>query len=380
MGPRQGPTLLGGHRTSTRLTITKPLRRALTSRRARRESGHPSMSSALLKNRCTLQSNCLINYLLQVCSGFPSLTYPPNTFGPGIRVQRVRVQTEGSAGRFWCGSAKGYVSPIATSPGGPRRLGLCRGDPRRPPPAHPSHPVAAAGPRRRRRRRHPVDPTTSPPPPSGWGIMLRASPPPPGPAPSPPVPIPLLTDLRRCSAGRDPVTSLAWCPRRRTSSPPAAPPPPRPPRRRRLGRGPRPRRRRTGGTLAARRPGPAPGAPFVGPGHPPSSGRPARHRARVGASRPADARGRPAGARVPSSPQAHPPLHPTEPASPPDAARLSTRRSPPLHPTLPASPPDGARLSTRRCPTANPHPDGRKTLRRGRGGEGGGTPGRGGGG
>lgn len=125
---------------------------------ARRESGHPSVSSALLKNRGILQSNCLTNYLLQVCSGFPSLTYPPNSFGPETRVQRVRVQAEGDAGRFGCGFAKGYVQPIATSPGGPRRGGLGRGDPAvaaRPP----NH--AALAPRRRRRTSS-SPPTTAP--------------------------------------------------------------------------------------------------------------------------------------------------------------------------------------------------------------------------
>ena len=115
---------------------------------ARRESGHPSMSSALLKNRGILQSNCLTNYLLQVCSGFPSLTYPPNSFGPGARVQRVRVQTECDAGRFWCGFAKGYVQPIATSPGGPRRGGLGRGD-RAVAARPPNHAALAPRPRRR---------------------------------------------------------------------------------------------------------------------------------------------------------------------------------------------------------------------------------------
>ena len=134
---------------------------------ARRESGHPSVSSALLKNRGILSSNCLTNYLLQVCSGFPSLTYPPNGFGPGARAQRVRVHTEGNAGRFWCGFAKGYQIHLATSPGGPRRLGLCRGDPRRRRPPYSRHPAAAAGPHRRRRRPHPVDPSTSPSSPPG---------------------------------------------------------------------------------------------------------------------------------------------------------------------------------------------------------------------
>ena len=187
--------------------------------------------------------------------------------------------------------------------------------------------------------------------------MLRASPPPPDPATSPPAPVPLLTDLGKCSSVGDPVISLARCPRRRTTSPPPVPPPPWQPRRRRLGRGPGPRRRRAYGTLAARRPRATPGAPFVGPGHPPPSGRPARHRARVCAPRPADARASPPASGSPR------PLR---------AARLSTRRRPPLHPTERASPP-------RRCPTANLHPDGQKILRRGRG-EGGGRQGSGKGG
>ena len=64
-------------------------------------------------------------------------------------MQRVRVHASPNAGRFWSGFAKGYAPPIATSPRGPRRAGLCRGDPLA---------AAALGPRRPCR--------TSPPPPA----------------------------------------------------------------------------------------------------------------------------------------------------------------------------------------------------------------------
>ena len=48
-----------------------------------------------------------------------------------------------AADGFWCDLAKGCVRHIASSPGGPRRRGLCRGGTSPPPD------LAAAGPRRR---------------------------------------------------------------------------------------------------------------------------------------------------------------------------------------------------------------------------------------
>ena len=346
----RGPTLLRGHPTSMRHTITEPLRRALTSRRARRESGHPSMSSALLKNRGTLQSNCLTNYLLQVCSGFPSLTYPPNSFGPQTRVQRVRVHAESNAGRFWCGFAKGCAllhRDLAGWAAAPRTL-----------PWGPSPPPAALPQAPRRRRR-----TSSPPPPpaprrphhlavaavgaedNDTGLAAAAGP-------------------RHLAAGADPspnrlreVFSDRWSghisgfmpppPNHVAAARPAAAPAPR---RRRLGGGPKPRRRRAYRTLAVRRP-----RHILGP---PSS-------VRVTPPLPSGP--------LATEPRCALPARPTPGAPPPAsgsprtlrAACLSTRRCPPLHP-------DRARLSTRRCPTADPHPDGQKIMRRRRGGAGGG--------
>ena len=153
----RGPTLRGGHPTSMHPAISEPSWGALTDRpsevnRSVRRCPPPysKAGAAFIK--------LIHQLLLQVCSGFPSLTYPPNTLRVEARVQRVRVQTSPNAGRFWCGFVKGSISPIATSPCRPRRGGLARWGPRRrrPPAAPPASPppdlLAAAGPPRRRRR------------------------------------------------------------------------------------------------------------------------------------------------------------------------------------------------------------------------------------
>ena len=148
VGAMRGPTLRRGHPAWMRLTITEPSRGALTGRRSElNRTGRwcpPPNSKAGAP-----QIKSINQFLLQVCSGFPSRTYPPNTFGPETRAQRVRVHASPNAGRFWCGFVRARALPIATSPCGPRRTGLGRGDPLA---------AAALGPRRPR--------WTSPPPPA----------------------------------------------------------------------------------------------------------------------------------------------------------------------------------------------------------------------
>ena len=158
--------------------------------------------------------------------------------------------------------------------------------------------------------------------------MLRASPPPPEPATSPPVPIPLPTELEKRSLASHPVTSPTQYLCRPTTSPPPVPPTPRHLAAAVAGEDRDP--------AAAGSAGPSlptardlPRRPPIGPGHPPPAGPPS-----LGDGCPPSPRlkGWPPASRAPPRP-----LRPT--ASPPEATRLSTRRSAPL-------PPDASRQST----------------------------------
>lgn len=103
------------------------------------------------------------------------LTYPPNWSGCEFRAQRVRVQNGLSAGRFWCGFAKGVVLGIAKLPKGPVRGDIVKIGPRCPlgtwsewdlaalAAAVDLAVAAAAGPRAPRRRRIMVPPPPPPP-------------------------------------------------------------------------------------------------------------------------------------------------------------------------------------------------------------------------
>lgn len=181
VGAMRGPTLRRGHPAWMRLTIAEPSRGALTGRRS--ELNRTGRRCPPPNSKTGAPSIKLMNqFLLQVCSGFPSLIYPPNTFGPGTRVQRVRVHTDPNAGRFWCALAKGCASPISTSPCRPRRGGLCREGPRRRRPRTPPPPpgltaLAAAGPL-------PTPPPRRPRRCGGGDVPGPAA----GPAPPPPVP------------------------------------------------------------------------------------------------------------------------------------------------------------------------------------------------
>ena len=207
VGAMRGPTLRRGHPAWMRLTIAEPSRGALTGRRSElnrtgRRCPPPDSKTGAPSIKLTNQ------LLLQVCSGFPSLIYPPNTFGPGTRARRVRVHADPNAGRFWCALAKGCASPISTSPCGPRRGGLRRAGPRR---RRPRDPPAAAGPHRPRRRRPPADLTPSPPSTLRGGMAFPVPPPPPGPAPPPPVPNTSCGDSGQCSPGGSLDTSRRLC-------------------------------------------------------------------------------------------------------------------------------------------------------------------------